>query len=199
LAPRSAGPDRADVGVPRLAAAPPDLFDDPRGIGDRLGVGHRVHRGETAAGGGQGPRLDGLGVLAPRFAQVGVQVDQPGQGDQAVRVEDPRPDRLQPRPRLGDHTVAQEQIRRLLAEHPGTGDQDRFATHASPLLVPQTVGIHSAPSLVAASLAPAAWSRSSLAPSLTAPFTWSRSLLRSSLAPSLAAPASMRYSTAIRT
>ena len=40
--------------------------------------------------GGAGAGLDGLGVLAARLAQVGVQVDQAGQHDQARRRRSPR-------------------------------------------------------------------------------------------------------------
>ena len=79
------GADREHVGVARLAPQPPDLLDHAGGVGDRLGVGHRVHGGEAAQRGGVGAGLDGLGVLAAGLAQVGVQVDQAGQGDQPGR------------------------------------------------------------------------------------------------------------------
>ena len=42
------GTDRVDVAVAGLAAEPPDLLDDAGGVGDRVGVGHRVHGGEAA-------------------------------------------------------------------------------------------------------------------------------------------------------
>ena len=77
--------DRVDVAVAGLAAEPPDLLDDAGGVGDRLGVGHRVHGGEAAQRGRLGAGLDRLGVLAARLAQVRVQVDQAGQRDQAGR------------------------------------------------------------------------------------------------------------------
>ncbi len=80
--------DREDVAVPGLAAEPPDLLDDAGGVGDRVGVGHRVHGGEAAERGGARAGLDGLGVLAARLAQVGVQVDQAGQRDEPGGVDD---------------------------------------------------------------------------------------------------------------
>ena len=80
--------DRVDVAVAGLAAEPPDLLDDARGVRDRLGVRHRVHGGEAAQRGGPGAGLDGLGVLAAGLAQVRVQVDQAGQRDQAGGVDD---------------------------------------------------------------------------------------------------------------
>ena len=82
--------DRVDVAVAGLAAEAPDLLDDAGGVGDRVGVGHRVHGGEAAERGGPGAGLDGLGVLAAGLAQVGVQVDQAGQRDQPVGVDDRR-------------------------------------------------------------------------------------------------------------
>ena len=48
-----------------------------------LGVGHGHHGGEAPEGGGPGPGLDGLGLLAARLAQVGVEVDQ-ARGDHAA-------------------------------------------------------------------------------------------------------------------
>ena len=77
--------DRVDVAVAGLAAQPPDLLDDAGGVGDRLGVGHRVHGGEAAECRGRRTALDGLGVLAAGLAQMGVQVDQAGQRDEPLR------------------------------------------------------------------------------------------------------------------
>ena len=79
--------DRLDVAVPGRPAQAPDLLDHPGGIGDRIGIGHGVHGGVAAERGRPGAGLDRLGVLAARLAQVRVQVDQAGQGDQAVGVE----------------------------------------------------------------------------------------------------------------
>ena len=99
--------DREDVAVAGLAAQPPDLLDDAGGVGDRVGVGHRVHGGEAAQRRGLGAGLDGLGVLAARLAQVGVQVDQAGQRDQAVGVDDlGAASASSAGADLGDHAVA---------------------------------------------------------------------------------------------
>src|SRR5699024_11490896 len=54
------------------------------------GVGHRVHGGETAAGGGAGAGLDSLGLLAAGLAQVGVEVHEAGQDDAPVGLDDLR-------------------------------------------------------------------------------------------------------------
>ena len=82
------GTDGVDVAVAALAAEPPDLLDDAGRVGDRVGVGHRVHRREAAHRRGLGAGEHGLGVLTPRLAQVGVQVDEAGQCDQTGRVDD---------------------------------------------------------------------------------------------------------------
>ena len=71
-----------------LAAQPPDLLDDAGRVGDRLGVGHRVHGREAAHRGRHGAGLDRLGVLAAGLAQVRVQVDEPGQQHHAGAVHD---------------------------------------------------------------------------------------------------------------
>jgi hypothetical protein len=47
-----------------------------------------VDGGEPAERGGAAAGLDRLGVLAAGFAQMGVQVDQTGQGDQPGGVDD---------------------------------------------------------------------------------------------------------------
>ena len=83
------GADRLHVAVAGLPAEPPDLLDDAGGVGDREGVGHGVHGGVAAAGGGPGAGEHGLGVLAAGLAQVGVQVDEAGQQDPARRPRRP--------------------------------------------------------------------------------------------------------------
>ncbi len=109
-------PDRADVGVPVLLPEAPDLLDHAGGVGDRRGVGHRVHRGEPAERGGLGAGLHGLGVLPAGLAQMGVQVDQAGQRDQPVALDDVRAGGAQAGPDLADAAVGQQQVDRLPAE-----------------------------------------------------------------------------------
>ena len=79
--------DRPHVAVAGRLAEVPDLLDHTGRVGDRVGVGHRVDRGEATACGRARAGLDRLGVLAAGLAQVGVQVDQAGQGDQPVGVD----------------------------------------------------------------------------------------------------------------
>ena len=122
--------DRAHVAVAGLAAEPPDLLDHAGGVGDRLGVGHRVHGGEPAEGGGRRTALDGLGVLAAGLAQVGVQVDQAGQRDQALGVDDLGARGAEPAADLGDRAVLEQQVGGLGAEDGGALDQ--VAGHSSP-------------------------------------------------------------------
>ena len=111
------GADRAHVAVAGLAAEPPDLLDDAGGVGDRVGVGHRVHGGEAARAPRPGAGLDRLGVLAARLAQVRVQVDQAGQGDQPVGVDDlGAARRSAPVADLGDDAVPHQDVGRLAAE-----------------------------------------------------------------------------------
>jgi len=81
------GADRLDVHQPGLTPEPPDLLDDAGGVGDRGGVGHREHGDITAQGRGGTPGGHRLGVLAARLAQVGVQIHQTRQGDQAGAVD----------------------------------------------------------------------------------------------------------------
>jgi hypothetical protein len=54
------GADGLHVAVAGLAAEPPDLLDDPGGVGNREGVGHGVDGGESADGGGPGTGENGL-------------------------------------------------------------------------------------------------------------------------------------------
>ncbi len=79
---------RMHVAVPGLPAEPPDLLDHASGVGDRLGVRHRVNRGEPSERGRRCSAGDGLGVFPARLAQVRVQVDQARQRDQPVGVDD---------------------------------------------------------------------------------------------------------------
>src|SRR5688572_16852563 len=46
-------------------------------VGDGLRVRHRADGGESASGGGTGAGRDRLDVLAPRFAEVAMHVDEP--------------------------------------------------------------------------------------------------------------------------
>ena len=81
---RADGADGAPAGG---LAAHRDLLDHARGVRDGGRVGHGVHGGEAAAGGGAGAGLDGLGLLAAGLAQVGVEVDQTGEDHAALGVD----------------------------------------------------------------------------------------------------------------
>ncbi len=115
--------DWSDVAVPRLPTESPHLLDDARRVGDRIGVGHRVHRGEPAESSGEGACLDGLGVLPTGFAQVGVQVHQAGQQHRASALVDPAAPLRQTGPDLGDAAVDQTHVGGLLAVRPHVPQQ----------------------------------------------------------------------------
>jgi hypothetical protein len=86
-----------------------DQCQDARLIDGRRRVGHRADGGESAVGRRRQPGRDGLGILVARFAQMRVQVDEPG------RDHDPRcVDAIglvagQPRDRLQD-TVRDDEL-----------------------------------------------------------------------------------------
>lgn len=117
-------PDRVDVHEPGGAAEVEHPLGHLRGVADRVGVGHREHRGEAPDSGGCGPRGDGLRVLVARLAQVGVQVHQTGQQDQAVGVDDLCPAGRADRADLLDLSVGDEHVGPSFAEEAGPRDQD---------------------------------------------------------------------------
>jgi hypothetical protein len=129
--------DRVDIGVPGLAAEAPDLLDDTGGVGDRIGVGHREHRGEPAERRGPGAGEDGLGVLATGLPQVRVQVDETRQRDQPLRIDGPGVGRrLEVGADGNDLAVVDQQVRHLTAQDLGAGDQVRGHAVCSSSLLP---------------------------------------------------------------
>ena len=116
--------DRAHVAVSGLLAQAPDLLDHAGGVGDGVGVGHGVHGGVAAHRGGAGAGGDGLGVLTAGFAQVGVQVDQAGKGDQTGGVHDLCPvGGRQVGTDRGDLAVLEQQVDRVVTERACAADQ----------------------------------------------------------------------------
>ena len=63
------------------------VADGLGGVEGRIGVGHGHHSGVPTEGRRPGSGLDGLGLLAARLAQMGVQVDQPGCHDATLGLE----------------------------------------------------------------------------------------------------------------
>ena len=126
--------DRADgvhVDQPDLATAAPDVLDDHRGVGHRVGVRHREDRGVAPERRGGRAGVDGLGLLAAGLAQVGVQVDQPGQGDQPVGV-DGLVGVVGAHRALDEHPVADVQVGGVLAVGPAPRELDRAHATSSP-------------------------------------------------------------------
>ena len=64
-----------------------DVLDGAGVVGDRAGVRHADDGGESAGGGGPRAGLDGLLVRLAGLAQVHVDVDQAGAGDEAAGVD----------------------------------------------------------------------------------------------------------------
>ncbi len=77
-------PAGIDVAEPGSDPCVTNELDDAASVGRRLGVGHRHHGRVAAEGGRAAARPDRLGILATRFPQMGVEVDEAG-GDDAVR------------------------------------------------------------------------------------------------------------------
>ena len=117
------GADRLDIDQAGLPAQPPHLFHHTGRVRYRRRVRHRAHRRVAAQRGGPRPGFHRLGVLTARLAQVRVQVDQAGQGDQAAGVDDMRPLRGQAAAELDHDAVAQQQVGRDATENPGILDQ----------------------------------------------------------------------------
>jgi len=90
------------------------------GVGDRLGVGHREDGGEPAARGGTGSGLHSFRVLTSGFTQMGMQVHQPRQCQQPVRINHGRPDGMV----LREPARLDEEIRPrpIWKGHPGDGE-----------------------------------------------------------------------------
>ena len=119
--------DRDDVHQGGVAPEPPHLLDHPGGVGDRVGVGHRVHGGEAAERRGARAGRDGLGVLPARLAQVRVQVDQARQRDQPGGVDDLGTGHREAVADRGDTAVLHQDVGGVLAV--GAGALDQVGAH----------------------------------------------------------------------
>ena len=83
-----------------------------------------MHGGVAAQGGGAGAGLDGFGVFAAGFAQVGVDVHHAGQRDQAGGLNDGGAARRgQVLAACGDDAVADQEVLGGSAEDGGAADQ----------------------------------------------------------------------------
>ncbi len=87
LEPLGDGTHRLDVDQPAGLTERVDVLGGLGGVGDRGRVGHGEHRGVPPDGGRPRARGHGLGVLPAGLAQVGVEVDEPGQRDEPLDVE----------------------------------------------------------------------------------------------------------------
>ena len=112
----ASGAHRLHLHQARGAPQPPHLLDHARGVRDRIGVRHRADRGVAAQCGGPGSGFHGLRVLPARLAQVRVQIDQAGQRDKAIRVDQLGAGRAGVAPECGNGAVGDEQVGRRAAE-----------------------------------------------------------------------------------
>jgi hypothetical protein len=99
-----------DVHQPRVASEGPDLLDHCSRVCGRIGVGHRADRG-VAAGRRRSRRgHDRLFVLAPRLADVSVEVDEARSHDTAARLDDLGVAGVEARRDGVDHSVPDEDV-----------------------------------------------------------------------------------------
>ncbi len=125
-APQGDRPRDRDVG----AGTPAEFQHVAHGrsrVGRRLGVRHRDDGGVTAERGRARPGLDGLRLLAAGFAQVRVDVDEPGRDETTRRVENRRPEReVDSLSDRGDEAVLEEHVAatrpRLIDDGPAAHD-----------------------------------------------------------------------------
>ena len=82
------GADRPDAGVAVALRLVQHVLGHRAVVVDRIGVGHRRHRGEAAGRSGTGAAFYRLLVLLARLAQVDVHVDQPRSHHQTLGVDD---------------------------------------------------------------------------------------------------------------
>ena len=126
------GADGPDLDVAGGTAERGDLLDDAGRVGHRVGVRHGVHDRVAAGGRGAGAGQHGLRALPARFAQMGVQVDEAGQRDQAVGVDHPVGGLGGQPPVLDDPAVPDAQVGAAAVGGPlRTADQQ--VGHAAPL------------------------------------------------------------------
>ncbi len=104
--------DRQDIGQ----AGPPGLGQDLLGylpaVVDGSSVGHGADRGEAAPNSRPGPREDRLLSFVARLPQMDVQVDEPGDDDQAACVDRSVGRRIDARPHGRDPAAVDKHIAR---------------------------------------------------------------------------------------
>ena len=101
-----------DPHVARRVAAPFEhRLHDAGVVERRVGVRHAHDRGEASERGAARAGVDGLAVFAARFAEVNLDVDEPGRDDRVARVEHGRARRrVDAGADLGDDPVAHEHV-----------------------------------------------------------------------------------------
>ena len=123
FAPASGG-DRGDGMDPRRRACRPlpYEFHGGRVVDDRLGVRHACYGRDAARGSRERAAFQSLPVLESGFAEMGVQIDQARQDEQAVRIDDRGAFRLVVRRPVDDPAVAHPEIALLVAAGSGVDD-----------------------------------------------------------------------------
>ena len=119
--------DRPHVAVARLPAEPPDLLDHAGGVGDRVGVGHRVHGGEAAERRRRVPVSTVSASSRPGSRRWVCRSTRPGSATRpsASTTSAPRPGQRRPAaPISAIRPVGQEQVGRVAARAARALDQD---------------------------------------------------------------------------
>ncbi len=88
LLPHGNGADGIDPCLPCPLGLADDEADHALVVAHRIGVGHGTHCREAAGHRGHRPGGDGLEILLPRLAQVGVEVYQSRGNDPASRIDE---------------------------------------------------------------------------------------------------------------
>ena len=127
---------------PARAAAARTSAIDGCVVGDGIGVRHRRDGRVPAGGGRPRPGLDRLLLLEPGFAQVRVQIDQPGREDQPVAVEDLGRRGVEAASDVGHHPVPDVHVGDLVEpgawiHHASSTEQQLGASHRTPLRPPR--------------------------------------------------------------
>jgi hypothetical protein len=98
-------------------------------VGDRLGIGHCAQGGEPSGGGGASACFDGLDVLASRFTQVAMHIDESGADDGTGAIENVHAvGNVAPEILLGDAATDYQQVPRIVdvlrrIDNPAVGKQ----------------------------------------------------------------------------
>jgi hypothetical protein len=133
------GTNRVDIAKASAPPQVPHLLYDTSGVGDRVGVGHRMDRGEATNSRGRRSGGNSLGVLAAGFSQMRMQIDQAWECNEPEGI-DHLGIGVCPRrgvgPYCSNESVSEEDVLSFAAEDAGAFDQEArlrtIARHCAP-------------------------------------------------------------------